>query len=53
MRKKQKRHMLNILEQEYQVIYDYCNPKNLIIGRWVSSVCIAHIKHLISGSCEK
>ena len=53
MKKNQKRHMINILEKEYQQIYEYCHPRNLIISRWITSECINRIQNLMSGSYGK
>lgn len=50
MKTSEKRHMINIPEKDFVVIHEYCRNKNLILGRWISSVCISHIKSIISGS---
>ncbi len=47
---KEPRHMVNILDKEYKAIYDYCRPRNLIIGRWMSSICLSFIRNTVSGS---
>lgn len=47
---KELRHMVNILESQYKIISDYCNPRNLIIGKWMTSVCISYISNSLSGS---
>jgi len=49
-----KRHMVNILDKDYQEIYNYCSPRNLIIGKWIASVCLDYIKTItVSGSYGK
>ncbi len=48
-----KRHMVNLSEVDYIIIRDFCHEKNLIIGKWISSTCIKHIKTILSGSLHQ
>ena len=47
---KENRHMVSILQSQYEIISNYCKPKNIIIGKWISQVCVDHIIQTLSGS---
>lgn len=50
MKKSKKRHMINVPEDEFQIIREYCHSNNLIISKWISYICSSYIKTTMSGS---